>query len=144
MASVLLSGPAGAAKSAKARELLREASGLTVAADFQAIYSALTLAVRDPETGLYPPRDNRLLPLVEYVRRAIIGAARRRDIEVIATNSDGSPDRRAFLLGELGPSAAEVVIDPGEETVTSRLRDPVSGEISEECEGAIRRWYGRK
>ena len=144
MASVLISGPAGAAKSAKARELLREASGLTVAADFHSIYAALTLAVRDPETGLYPPRDNRLLPLVEFLRRVILRQGIVRDFDVIATNSDGDPDRRVFLLGELGPGAAEIVIDPGEETVKSRLRDPVTGELSAECEGAIRRWYRRK
>ena len=42
MASILLSGPAGAAKSALARRLLREAPELAAIADFQAVYAALT------------------------------------------------------------------------------------------------------
>ena len=58
-------------------------------------------------------RDERLLPIVEYTRRAVIGAAVARDIEVIATNSDGDPERRAFLLGELGAGATERIVDPG-------------------------------
>lgn len=144
MASTLISGPAGAAKSQEARRRIEENPGLMIAADFQAIYAALTLGARDPVTGRYPARDERLLPLVEYVRRFVITAARRAGIDTVATNSDGSPARRELLLDELGPGAAEVVIDPGEETVTSRLRDPVTGEIEEECAGAIRRWYGRK
>ena len=42
MASVLLlAGPAGADKSQAARDLMADYPGLIVAADFQAIYSAL-------------------------------------------------------------------------------------------------------
>ncbi len=143
MASVLLSGPAGADKSQAARDRIAAAgAGLIVAADFQSIYAALTLAERD-RRGRYPPRDERLLPLVEYTRRAVISGARSRDIDVIATNSDGSPARREFLLRELGEDAVEEIVDPGELIVEARLTDPTTGELSEECAGAIRRWYGR-
>jgi len=44
--------------------------------------------MRGPE-GCYPLRDDRLPPLSEYVRRAIITGSLARDIAVIATNSDG-------------------------------------------------------
>ena len=56
MASVLISGPAGASKSALARQILAAArldGSLTVAADFQSIYAALALVERDPD-GRYP------------------------------------------------------------------------------------------
>ena len=142
MASILISGPAGASKSALARKLLAELP-LAIAADFQSIYAALALVERDPD-GRFPPRDPRLLPIVEYVRRAILTGAVSREIDVIATNSDGDPARRKFLLGSLGAGATERIVDPGIEVVSARLADPVSGDLAEECAGAIARWYGRK
>ncbi len=143
MASILLSGPAGAAKSALARRLLAESSDLAAIADFQLIYRALTDVERGRD-GRYPLRDDRLLPLTEYVRRAVIGGATARDIDVIATNSDGNPERRAFLLSSLGAGATERIVDPGRSIVQARLSDPESGELSDACDGAIERWYSRK
>ena len=113
MADILLSGPAGSNKSAVAREALAAATGLSIAADFQALYSALLLLERGPD-GRYPARVEALLPLIEFVRRAVITGARSREIGIIATNSDGDPARRALLLSELGAGATERVIDPGE------------------------------
>ena len=142
MPSILLSGPAGAAKSALARQLLRDNPELAAIADFQAVYAALTGDLRGPD-GRYPLRDERLLPLTEYVRRAIITGAITREIDVIATNSDGDPARRAFLLGQLGAGATERIVDPGRAIVAARLSDPATGELSGECDAAIGRWYGR-
>ena len=141
MPSVLLSGPAGAAKSALARRLLLENPQLAVIADFQLVYRALTDVERGRD-GRYPLRDDRLLPLTEYVRRAAITGAVERDIQVIATNSDGDPARRAFLLSQLGTGAVERIVDPGRAVVSARLSDPETGELSEECGSAIGRWYG--
>ena len=143
MAGILLSGPAGAAKSALARRLLRESPELAAIADFQAVYAALTGDLRGPD-GRYPLRDERLLPLTEYVRRAVISGALARDITVIATNSDGDPDRRAFLLSQLGAGATERIVDPGRDVVAARLADPETGELSDECDAAIGRWYVRR
>ena len=110
--------------------------------DFQAIHVALTGAERRSD-GTYPLRDERLLPITEYVRRAVIGAAVERDIGVVATNSDGDPERRAFLLGQLGPGAEERIVDPGRVAVEARLSDPVTFELSDDCSEAINRWYVR-
>ena len=143
MPDVLISGPAGANKSAVAREALAAATGLSIAADFQAIYSALLLLERGPD-GRYPARVEALLPLTEYVRRAVISGARSRGIGIIATNSDGDPARRALLLSELGAGATERVIDPGEDVVRARLADPVTGNLSPDCGQAINRWYRRR
>ncbi len=142
MPSVLLSGPAGSGKSAVARERREAAAGPAVIADFQSIYAALSGDVRGPD-GSYPLRDERLLPTVEYVRRAVISAARAREINVIATNSDGDPDRRAFLLRELGEDATEEIIDPGEDVVKARLSSRRTGRLSGACRAAVGRWYGR-
>ena len=142
MPSILISGPAGSDKSRLARELLA-AAPLGVAADFQSIYVALTLLERGRD-GRYPVRDERLLPTVEYVRRALITGAVARQVDVIATNSDGDPARRATLLASLGPGAVERIVDPGQEIVRARLADGVTGELSTSCDAAIQRWYSRR
>ena len=111
-------------------------------ADFQLVYRALTDDERGRD-GRYPLRDERLLPTTEYVRRAIVTAAVARDIDVIATNSDGNAERRAFLLAQLGEGAVERVVDPGENIVRARLSDAATGILSDDCDQAVRRWYGR-
>lgn len=142
MPNVLISGPAGAGKSQRARELKQERGGLVVIADFQSLYVAISGDKRGPD-GLYPLRDERLLPTVEYLRRATISAAVAREIAVIGTNSDGSPARRAFLLGELGEDAEEIIIDPGEEVVQARLKSRKTGRLSRSCKLATDRWFRR-
>ncbi len=140
--NVLISGPAGAGKTQIAIALAAESAEPTVIADFSELLAAISGARRDPVSGRFPPRDERLLPTAEYVRRALISTGVRRGLNVIATTSDGSRARRDFLLGELGPGARERVVDPGEAVVRGRLAEP-EGELSEECEQAIGRWYGR-
>ena len=140
--NVLLSGPAGAGKSQAARELLRTGKA-DVAADFQSILAALLLLERDPETGRYPPRDRateRLIPLAQAIKAAIISEARERELTVVATNSNGSPAQRQRLIAELG-GAVERIIDPGRQVVEQRLADPVTGQLSSQCGQAIGRYY---
>ena len=139
MPNLLISGPAGAGKSQVARERLAEMSPPTVVADFQSLVVALLQQERGPD-GLYPERPEWVLPMAEHLRREVIDAARSRDIGVIATNSDGSPERRRFLLERLGPGAIEEVVDPGEDVVKARLSGR-TGALTQACEGAIRRWY---
>ena len=144
MASILLSGPAGAGKTEEARRVLEASTEPMVAADFQTILAALTLLERQPD-GRFPPRRESqaswLLPLTEYVRQTIIGAAQERGVDVVTTNSDGSPSRRALLISRLGPGATETIIDPGLNIVTERLS--VDGLLDPQCNEAIQRWYGR-
>ena len=142
MAGVLLSGPAGAGKSALARHLLAEHGGLAVLADIQAIVVML-MQLQRREDGTYPVRDERVLPLAEYLRRSIITQAVERDVYVVATNSDGNRARRDFLLAQLGTGAVERIVDPGIEVVRARLADTLTGVLSDDCQGAINRWYGR-
>ena len=141
MANTLISGPAGAGKSKLARDLLAQADGPGAIVDFQAIYAALLLLLRGPD-GRYPerdPADAHLLALSEYVRKAMISGAREMDVEIIATNSDGSPARREYLRGLLGPGAVETVLDPGRKVVVDRLS--INGVLSQQCGQAIDRWY---
>ena len=143
MGNTLISGPSGAGKSRLARELLAQVQGQGAIVDFQAIYSALLLSLRGVD-GRYPernPADAHILALAEWVRRAMIAGAERMDIEVIMTNGDGSPRRREYLRGLLGPGAVETVLDPGREVVTQRLS--VDGRISQQCNDAIQRWFSR-
>ena len=140
MPNVLLSGPAGGGKSQAARDAAAAMPGTTAVADFSAIYAAITLAQRGPD-GKYPdrPTPDPLLPLAESMRQRVILTAVERDIGVVATNSDGRADRRAYLLGLLGPGAVERVIDPGRAVVAARLAGPTG--LSEACAAAVGRWY---
>ena len=143
MANLLISGPAGANKTARARQLLDNAATPMVAADFQSLYAALLLLERLPN-GRYPERlesQGYAMAMAEYLRRVIMSVAPERDIAVITTNSDGSPVRRKTLLDALGSNAVESVIDPGIAVVRGHLA--VDGVVSQQCEQAIGRWYGR-
>ena len=139
----LISGPAGAGKTQLARQLLQTLRGRGVVADFQAIYAALLLLERLPN-GRYPerdPLDRHALPLAEYVRRAIITGAEDAQLETIVTNSDGDIGRRQFLVEAMGPGTVERIVDPGLAVVRQRLA--VDDVVSDQCEDAIQRWYGR-
>ena len=112
--------------------------------DFQSLYAAILGIVRDPQTGRFPEREDRhryALQMAEYLRQSAISAALEMDLDPIVTNSDGSPARRAFLLGRLGAGASETVLDPGIEVVRERLS--IHGVLSQQCGQAIDRWYGR-
>ena len=144
MASVLYSGPAAGGKTQAARRLLAAATVPTVMIDFQSLYASVLGIERDPETGRFPPRrpqDAYALPLAEYLRQSAISGAISQELDIVLTNSDGDLARRQFLLGRLGPTASERIIDPGVEIVTQRLT--VDGTLDPDCARAIQRWYGR-
>ena len=79
--------------------------------------------------------------MAEYLRQAAITGAVTQELDIVLTNSDGDQQRRQFLLGRLGSSARERVIDPGIEVVTERLS--VQGTLDPDCASAISRWFGR-
>ena len=141
MPGVLVSGPAGAGKSQRARQVLGETPGPAVVVEFQELYASI-LGIRRLPSGRYPERlesDAYAMPLVEYTRRTIISAARERDIYTIVTNSDGDLERREALLSYIGPGSREVVVDPGRAIVEEALS--IDDELSEQCNKAIKRWY---
>ena len=116
----------------------------TVMIEFQDLYASVLGIRRNPETGRYParrPQDAYALPMAEYLRQAAVTGGIAQELDIVLTNSDGDADRRQFLLGRLGPSAREIVIDPGIEVVTERLS--VDGTLSDQCRDAIQRWHGR-
>ena len=142
MAGLLISGPAGSGKTALALSE-KEARPEAVILDFQSIYAALLGLTRGPN-GRFPERqgsDAYVMPLTEYTRRVALTGALERELFPIVTNSDGSPERRSFLLGLMGPDATEKVVDPGIRIVSERLS--VEGTLSPNCKEAINRWYGR-
>ena len=97
--------------------------------------------------GRYPERNpavaSYMIPLAEAIRQAAVTIAGERGIDVLLTNSDGSPARRQHLLSRLGPGASEMIVDPGFDIVTERLSNP-NGTISEQCVEARDRWYSRR
>ena len=141
--AILLSGPAGAGKTQIARDLLAQLpQGVLI--DFQTLYAALLGILRNAD-GRFPERESHrayALAMAEYLRRAAITGALNMELDPIVSNSDGSEIRRHFLLSQLGPGAVERVIDPGVELVRERLTGP-DGILSENCNQAIARWYGR-
>lgn len=144
MPGILLSGPAGAGKSLRARLLLLTLGLTGILVDFQSIYAALLGIERGPN-GRYPPRrpqDTFALPYVERMRLAAIAFAIQQELTPVVTNSDGNKQRRQFLLSRMGGGATEEVLDPGISVVRRRLAEP-DGTVTEQCEEAINRWYGR-
>ena len=142
--SVLLSGPAGAGKSAEGKRLVAEATEPTIVIEFQEIYATLLGIERLPETGRYPERkesDSFGIPLTTEIRLGMLAAAKAQEVVVIMTNSDGSPERRALILSRLGPGAVERIIDPGIQIVSERLS--VDGTLSDQCKKALSRWFSR-
>ena len=151
MAGLLVSGPAGAGKSEAARRALAEISGPAVLIEFQEIYALLLGLERGPG-GRYPMRlesDAWALVITEYLRQTALRQAVAREIEIVATNSDGDPARRQELIRRMGgPTVViERVIDPGIDEITRRLigdrdaEDPAEQLRQAQCRQAIGRWY---
>ena len=127
--SVLISGPAGAGKTQRARFLQQEHGGMV--SDFQQTYADLLGIERDPATGRYPPRrpeDRYIMSIVQEQRRVAVATAQARGMPIYFTNSLGEEGRRRALIQSLGPNAAEETIDPGEPEVVRRLS--VNGRLS--------------
>ena len=127
-------GRVGSGKSQLARVELEAAEPQTIIVDFQALVVAVLAVERGPD-GRFPNRDQAtfVLPLVERLRRQAIDAAVAAELGIIATNSDGSQERRAMLIDRMGGVAAGVVervVDPGIEIVSARLSDPATGILS--------------
>lgn len=142
---LLLQGPAGSNKSARARQLLID--DYDVLADYTQLWAALTGAVRDSVTGLYPVRTAAdpivRSGLVSYVQRAAIRQALRKRLKVIATTATSGQEAVYERIAAEGAAAFKVeTIDPGKAVVTERLKAQADGVLLDECNTAINRWYG--
>ena len=135
MAIVPVVGPAGGGKSQFIAENIRPG---WVVLDFTMLYAGLSSAQRGPD-GKYPERitGDPLLPLVSEVKALALNAAIRRELSGFVTSS--ARDDVPMLERVTGQPAT--IVDPGEDVVRARLADPVTGQLSEECTAAIRRWY---
>ena len=137
MPIVPIVGPASGGKS----QLIaaRLTPGMVVL-DFTMLYVALSGVQRGPD-GRYPERvtGDPLLPMVSEVKALALNAAIRRELSGFVTSSA----RDDVEMLERVTGAKATVVDPGEDIVRARLADPVTGEVSEECSAALRRWYRR-
>ena len=137
----LIQGPAGGAKSQLARELL-DAGEVDVQVDATSLWAALVGAVRGPD-GRYPTRedDDPGLPVALYMMPVAV----RRSLEdgrsvVVSTSRAGQEARWRAVAEDAGASFSVRTVDPGEDVVRARLAE-ADGNLSAECDRAIRRWY---
>ena len=141
----LLRGPGGAGKSERIATLL-DSGAVQVAADFTALWAAISGAVRDPVTGKYPVRldSDVTVPLTSYTKAVVTRDALRRGLRVIATTSTGGVaeiDRWRKLATEAAAVLEIETLDPGIDVIRARLTDPATGFIAPACEDLIARWY---
>lgn len=129
-------GPAGGGKS---QYIERERSPGDVLIDYTRIWAALTGARRGDD-GRYPERvdGDPSLPLVNAVKQFALSQAIERELSGYVTSS--AADDVAALEARTGQPA--VTIDPGRQVIESRLADPETGYLSDECRRAVARWYG--
>lgn len=128
----------GPVSGGKSQFVDREREDGDVTIDFTALFAALASVQRGAD-GRYPERtdgDPRL-PFVQAVKNFALTEAIRRELNGHVTSSarhDVEP-----LQVRTGQEA--VIIDPGRDVIEDRLRDPETGEISDECRKALERWY---
>ena len=140
----VLRGPVAAGKT----QHLREIAAGDIVLDVTAIWAALLNLERDRD-GKYRERlsGEDALTLALYLRAAGVREAARRNLTAWVTLSSSQPEAvervREKVLSESGVFGRVVTRDPGPEAILDRLRRE-DGSVSEECEKAIRRWYGRR
>ena len=141
MAVGIIRGPAGAGKSQWYEE---NAEPGDLFLDVTAIWAALRSLERD-STGRYPVRlgNDPALQVALYLRAVAVRYAAENGIDAWATTSNSSAEA-VERLRERGATGRVITIDPGREVAAARLADPDTGEVSGECDRALRRWYGRR
>ena len=136
MAIIPVIGPAGAGKSQVIDNLRRPGQVLL---DYTGLYAAIGGVQRDA-SGRYPERlaGDPLIPLIAAVKDYAVEQAVNRQLDGYVTSSSRDDiERLERITGEQA-----VIVDPGEEVTRARLADPATGIVSEECNKALRRWYG--
>ena len=139
----VIRGPAGANKNA----WVRDNHPGDLIADATLLWAAITQTPRGPD-GKYPDRTlDGPTRAALYLKSTLILFAAREGLDLWATTSNSAPEAvervRERVLDAGGEFGRVVTRDPGPEAVLERLRRE-DGSVSEECEKAIRRWYGRR
>ena len=128
-------GPAGGGKSQYIAANIRPG---WIILDYTMIYAALSGAQRGAD-GKFPERvtGDPLLPMVSAVKAVALSIAVERQLDGFVTSS-ARADRE--ILERITGQVA-TIIDPGEEVIKARLRDPLTERLSPECSTALSRWY---
>ena len=120
------------------------AGEVDVQADYTALWAATRGIEREPD-GRYPVRTDAdpavRSGLVTYLRAVAVRQALRVDLRVLVTS--GTPKtavKWSTVAREEGALFSLRTMDPGEAVVRQRLA--VDGVVSDQCEEAVRRWYG--
>ena len=144
MSLTLIEGPAGSGKSQIVAEMLA-AGELDIQADLTGMWVSLRGVERDPATGRYPIRQDTdpavATGMAAYMRAAAVRQGLRQGLRVgVTSGTPESAPKWAEVAREADTAFNVVTVDPGRTVVTARLE--VDGELSDQCERAIRRWYG--
>lgn len=137
-------GPGGGGKSQLIARMLA-AGEVQIVSDVTMLWAALSGAVRDPETGLYPVRldDDPALALARYLQATAVrqGLEDGADVAVTSSAPDQGP-RWERLADDADVEFQQRTVDPGRAEITRRLTDQATGILSDQCANVIRRWYG--
>ena len=138
---VLVQGPAGGAKSQLVAEMI-EAGEVDVVSDVTRLWVALSGVTRGPD-GRYPVRskDDAALIVALYTQAVAVRRALEEGARVAVTTSRaGQVARWQSVAVSLEVEFHVRTVDPGKDVVRARLAE-ADGELSPECEKAVRRWY---
>lgn len=140
----LFEGPPGSGKSQRVQEALADGE-LDVVADFTSLWAAVRQVQRGPD-GRYPIRldDDPALTqgYLSALQTIAVSLALRRGMRVAVTSgTSGTAPTWAERADVQGATFSVRTFDPGEAVVRARLSDPGTGELADECEHAIGRWY---
>ena len=130
-----VAGPAGAGKS---QYVLGRLQPGELFIDFTRLWAALGGYERGPD-GRYPIRraGDPLVPLTAALRGVALSMAIEREyVGWITTASRDEVPRLEKVTGR-----AAVTLDPGEDVVRRRLTDAATGQLPDECEDALGRWF---
>ena len=139
---LLLEGPVASGKSEVLRNLL-STDAVDVVADTTELWSALRLIERGPD-GTYPERlrsDPALLTAL-YAKSVVTRRALSEGLRVaVSTSTPNQSAKWRAIADEFDAQFDIQLVDPGEQVVLERLGGDA---ISEECLGAVNRWYGSR
>lgn len=143
MSLLLVQGPAGGGKSQLVAEFL-ESGLIDLVSDITMLWVALKGVTRDAD-GRFPVREDSdpALDAARYLQPVLVRFALELGARVAVTTSRRNQvERWQTLAYSIDVDFSVRTVDPGEDVVRARLADPVTGELSDPCARAIRRWYG--